>query len=167
VDFETIEAPSTDAARKSQASCLLRVVSRNGAALLTGDAWPTDLLRAAETHDLRADLIVLPRHGARAERMSELASELRPSLAVISSSLVRLASRRETVVAWRAAGAEVLATATCGALRAHFARHSVEAVCARDGWPWPWRRAGWPTAAAGPLGPIPGFPAGTMAASLD
>ncbi|MGB8327742.1 MAG: ComEC/Rec2 family competence protein, partial [Steroidobacteraceae bacterium] len=166
VDFALIVVPSTDESRTAQPSCLLRVTSRTGSALLTGDAWPVDLLRVARTRDLGADLVVVPRHGSRAERMGELAARLHPQLAVISSSFARLVSRHETVVAWRAAGARVQATATCGALRLVFAGRPLTPVCARDGWPWPWRRAGLGPGAWPARRPFPGAPAGTMAATL-
>ena len=75
-------------ARKSNdLSCVLRIVSGGGSALLTGDieaASEVELLARA-TEDLRADVLVVPHHGSRTSSTPAFIAAVSPRIAVIAA----------------------------------------------------------------------------------
>ncbi len=105
----------------NEASCVLRIESAHGSVLLTGDIGhyvERGLLREAR-HDLRADVVLVPHHGSAGSSDAGFVSATKARLALVSSGAGnRFRHPRPDVVArWCQAGAEVLDTATSGAIR--------------------------------------------------
>jgi len=138
-------------ALRNESSCVLRIESAHGAALLMGDVGKVveRLLVQGGPADLRADVVVMAHHG------SDGSSD--PAFVAASGATLALASaghgnrfghpHRATVERWVAAGAEVAITAPQGALRVRLARDGRHIEARREVQPRPWdavRRAGRP-----------------------
>ena len=103
----------------NDASCVLEVRAGNHAALLTGD-----IEGAVESHLARiaalsaADVVLVPHHGSRTSSRAALVEATRPSFAIVSSGYGNRWGfpATEVVGRWEDAGAEVLNTATSGAI---------------------------------------------------
>jgi competence protein ComEC len=91
VAFEVLHparAAYGDAARKSNdLSCVLRIVSAGGSALLTGDieAVSEAELIARDAAALRADVLVVPHHGSRTSSTLAFVTAVSPRLAIIAA----------------------------------------------------------------------------------
>lgn len=106
---------------KNQSTCVLRIETVHGAALLTGDIdelIETRLLRLPAT-DLRADVVTVPHHGSGGSSSEGFVAATGARLALISSGYAnRFRHPRNNIVArWQAAGAEPLISSELGAIR--------------------------------------------------
>ncbi|MDZ4812700.1 MAG: DNA internalization-related competence protein ComEC/Rec2 [Pseudomonadota bacterium] len=87
VRFEFLHPPQYFPDKGNDSSCVLRIQSRNGAALLTGDITEiieTRLLREA-TDELRADLVFVPHHGSRSSSSAKFVAATGARLAFNSA----------------------------------------------------------------------------------
>ncbi len=105
----------------NEASCVLRIESAHGSALLTsdiGNVVESKLLRVAP-RALRTDVLVVPHHGSAGSSSKAFVAATRPRLAVVSSGAGNRFGhpRAEVVRRWCDGGAEVLDTARAGAVR--------------------------------------------------
>lgn len=105
----------------NEASCVLRVETRNGAALLTGDIGEVierELVRR-EPAAVRADVVLAAHHGSGGSSDPAFVAATAARLVLISNGYRnRFGHPKPHIVArWRQAGAEVLSTETGGALR--------------------------------------------------
>ncbi len=105
----------------NQSSCVLRIETAHGAALLTGDI--DELIEARllrlPAKDLHADVVTVPHHGSGGSSSEDFVAATGARLALISSGYAnRFRHPRDNVIArWQAAGAEPLISSELGAIR--------------------------------------------------
>lgn len=114
---------------RNESSCVLRIETAHGTALLTGDigeAIEHRLLRG-RLADLHADIVLVPHHGSGAAADPGFIAATGARLALVSAGHGNRFGhpRADVVRRWRAAGAEVLNTADSGALRVWFVREGL------------------------------------------
>lgn len=117
VEFEVIHPPRDAAFEGNDASCALRVRAGRSVLLLLADP------EAAAEHamlaaDLAADVVLVPHHGSATSSTPDLVRASAPRWALVSTGFGNRWGfpRAEVVERWNAAGAEVLTTASGGAL---------------------------------------------------
>lgn len=115
---------------RNESSCVLRVETAHGAALLTGDIGEViehRLLRGRPA-DLRADIVLVPHHGSAAAADPGFIDATGARLALVSAGHGNRFGhpRADVVRRWRASGAEVLNTADSGALRVWLVRDGLQ-----------------------------------------
>ena len=121
VDFRLLHPPPFFPYLGNDASCVLRIGTVHGAVLLTGDI--SQLVEQRLLRDqpaaLRAQVVVVPHHGSDSSSLGGLVQATAARLAVVSRGHGnRFGHPSARVVArWQHAGAEVLDTATGGAVR--------------------------------------------------
>lgn len=126
----------------NEASCVLRVQTAHGTALLTGDIGDVierGLVRRAAP-DLRADVVLVAHHGSGGSSDPAFVAATGAKLAIVSAGYGnRFGHPRPQVVGrWHGAGAEVLNTADSGAIMVWLDRHGL-GVRERRRWqvrPW-------------------------------
>jgi competence protein ComEC len=106
---------------RNEASCVLRVHSAHGAALLMGDVGEIierEMMRR-EPQAIRADVVLAGHHGSRTSSDPTFVNATGASHSLVSAGYGnRFGHPHEQVeYRWTRAGAEVLSTATGGALR--------------------------------------------------
>lgn len=119
IRFEILYPASGDVREGNDASCVLLVSAGTHSVLMTGDIeLPAEeaLLQAGTLPPV--DVVVVPHHGSRTSSGPMFVQALRPQLAIIP---VAYSNRwdlpdEQVVARWQAAGAEVLNTATEGAI---------------------------------------------------
>ncbi|MFT4177919.1 MAG: DNA internalization-related competence protein ComEC/Rec2 [Thermomonas sp.] len=114
----------------NEASCVLRVETAYGSALLTGDIGhyvERGLLRDARSL-LRSDVVLVPHHGSAGSSDADFVRATGARLALVSSGAGNRFRhpRLEVVQRWCDAGAEVLDTAQSGALRVWLGRAGLQ-----------------------------------------
>ena len=122
VRFEFLYPPAGTGVHGNDASCVMQISAGQHRFLLTGD-----IERAAEMHLLAAgalqklDAVVVPHHGSKTSSHSRFVDALDPQVAVVSAAFGNRwgLPNDEVVSRWQAAGAEVLNTATDGAVGLH------------------------------------------------
>jgi competence protein ComEC len=120
VEFEFLHPTSTFPYLGNESSCVLRVASRHGVALLTGDIGEVIeqglVKRSREL--LRADVVVVPHHGSAGSSRPDFVVATQARLVVVSAGYGNRFGhpRADVVRRWQHAGAEVLDTATSGAV---------------------------------------------------
>lgn len=117
-------------------SCVLRVESRFGSALLSGDIETRAeraLLANREEQPGDVDLLLVPHHGSKSSSTQAFLDALRPRLAVLSAGyLNRFGHPHQQVIErYRVHGIPVLNTATSGWIVVNFSRAGIQAT--------PWR----------------------------
>lgn len=121
VDFRFLHPPSHFPYLRNESSCVLRIETGHGAALLVGDIGEVieQRLLAHAPDDLRADVVLAPHHGSAGSSSPGFVRATGSRLAVMSTGYGNRFGhpRREVVERWRAAGAEVLDTRESGAVR--------------------------------------------------
>ncbi|MDQ3494983.1 MAG: DNA internalization-related competence protein ComEC/Rec2, partial [Pseudomonadota bacterium] len=121
VRFRFLHPPAHFPYLGNEASCVLRIETTHGAALLTGDIGAVVEQGLARRHatDLRADVVLAPHHGSRHSSDPAFVAATGARYAVVSAGHGnRFGHPHPDVDArWRDAGAEVLSTPEGGALR--------------------------------------------------
>ena len=128
IDFAVLYPAAGTMDSGNAASCVLRVSAGNHGLLLTGDIEAESeraLIQSGAS--LASDIVVVPHHGSRTSSSIPFTDSVRPDFAVVSAGHGnRWGFPKPRVVdRWQTRGAEVLNTATAGAV--HFR------VCARNG----------------------------------
>ena len=105
----------------NEASCVLRIESAHGAALLTGDIGEVierELVRR-DPAGLRADVVLAAHHGSGGSSDPDFVAATGARLALVSAGFANRFGhpKREVVGRWQGHGAEVLNTADSGAIR--------------------------------------------------
>jgi competence protein ComEC len=119
IRFEFLYPPAGSKAEGNDASCVLQISAGRHHVLITGD-----IERAAEVQLLASGtaqqvaVVVVPHHGSRTSSHAHFVDMLSPQLAVVSAAFGnRWGLPHDAVVRrWQAVGAEVLNTATDGAV---------------------------------------------------
>ncbi|HEY4583231.1 MAG TPA: MBL fold metallo-hydrolase [Lysobacter sp.] len=129
----------------NEASCVIRVETRHGAVLLTGDIG-ADIearLAAMQPAALRADAVFVPHHGSRHSSSEAFARATGARLAIVSAGHANRFRHpnAQVVERWRAAGAQVVDTAGSGAVTLRSGPAGIVAERWRDRRPRLWDAA--------------------------
>ncbi len=119
IDFAIVHPSELGRWKGNNASCVLEVRIANHTVILTGDIEsPVETLLARNGAISQADIVLIPHHGSRTSSSDLFVSTVRPKVAIVSAGFEnRWGFPKEDIVsAWRNAGAEVLNTATSGAI---------------------------------------------------
>lgn len=114
----------------NEASCVLRIESRHGAVLLTGDIGDVierELLRR-DPAGIRADVVLAAHHGSGGSSDPAFVAATGARLALVSAGFANRFGhpKREVVSRWQGHGAEVLNTADSGAIRLWLGRQGLQ-----------------------------------------
>jgi competence protein ComEC len=126
----------------NEASCVLRIETRHGAALLTGDIGEIierGLVRR-DPDGVRAEVVMVAHHGSAGSSDPAFVAATGARHALVSSGYGnRFGHPKPTVVArWREAGAEIHDTAAGGALRVSMAATGISVETRRKAHPRLW-----------------------------
>jgi competence protein ComEC len=144
VRFEFLHpAPGAPDARRNDRSCVLRISTRGGAMLLTGD-----IERGAEAQLLarkagvRSDVLLMPHHGSRTSSSAEFIAAVSPRWAVAAAGYrSRFGHPHADVLErYRAAGVQVLRTDLDGAVHVRLGASGAGVAVERALRPRYWRR---------------------------
>ncbi len=143
VDFDVLSPRADGPGRGNDASCVLRVSSEGGSALLTGDieAPAERRLLARYGAGLAADVLVVPHHGSTSSSTADFVRAVHPAFALFPVGyLNRWRFPKARVVArYRRIGATLLRTDTAGAIHMRFTEDGVTVgSCARQALARPW-----------------------------
>ncbi|HEY4530811.1 MAG TPA: DNA internalization-related competence protein ComEC/Rec2 [Luteimonas sp.] len=120
VRFRFLHPPLHFPYLRNESSCVLRIESAHGAILLPGDIGEAveERLVGRVPEDLPADVVVVPHHGSRTSSTAAFIEATGARVALVSAGHGNRFGHPDPAVAarWRAAGAEVPATAGEGAL---------------------------------------------------
>ena len=119
IDFAIIHPSDLGRWRGNNASCVLEIRIASHTVVLTGDIeTPVETLLARSGALSPADIVLIPHHGSRTSSSERFISSIRPRVAIVSTGFDnRWGFPKEDIVkAWTDAGAEVLNTATSGAI---------------------------------------------------
>ncbi len=111
----------------NDASCVLLIATGAYRVLLTGDIEAPAERRLLREHRLpRVDVVTVPHHGSRTSSTRSFVAALSPSIAIVSAGYGnRWGFPKDDVVErWRHAGADVLQTATSGAIGVRVCEHA-------------------------------------------
>lgn len=129
----------------NESSCVLRIATRHGAALLTGDIGQVieEALVRRQRPSLQAEVVVAPHHGSGGSSLPMFVAATRARLVLVSAGHGNRFGhpRPEVVERWRGAGAEVLATPASGAVRVWLGERGLQVRERRS-----WRRRVWDAA---------------------
>ena len=124
VSFEVLHPVEGAAGFENDDSCVIRIESPGGSALLAGDIERAGeaALVAREGRALSSDVLVVPHHGSNTSSTPGFVDAVSPSIALSSSSMRGRFSLPHPAVAARYEGAdiELLTTARCGAISVDF-----------------------------------------------
>lgn len=145
VTFRFLHPPPHFPYFKNESSCVLRIETAHGAALLTGDIGEVierGLLRLNKD-DVRADVVVMAHHGSggSSDAAFVAATGARHSIASAGYGNRFRHPKEEVVARWQGAGARVVSTVEQGALRIRFTRGGIHVAGHRDAHPRLWDAA--------------------------
>ncbi len=119
IGFSIIHPSDLGRWQGNNASCVLEVRIARHTVVLTGDIEsPVETLLARSGALSSADIVLIPHHGSRTSSSDLFVNTIRPKVAIVSAGFKnRWGFPKEDIVnAWVSAGAEVLNTATSGAI---------------------------------------------------
>lgn len=154
VDFQFLHPPLHFPYLRNESSCVLRIESAHGVALLTGDIGEVverGLLRR-HPREVRADVVLVAHHGSDSSSDADFVQATGADHALIASGHGNRFGHPDPHVArrWRRAGADLHDTATEGALRVRLAADGISVEARRNTHPRLWdAQARWATGTAG------------------
>ena len=119
IEFAVIHPAESGRWHGNNASCVLELRIARYRIILTGDIEsPVESLLARSGVLAPADIVLIPHHGSRTSSSEEFVRSIRPKVAIVSAGFNnRWGFPKEDIVSlWRSAGAEVLNTASSGAI---------------------------------------------------
>ena len=128
VDFEVLHPGEVDPGAGNASSCVVRVSAGPHGLLLTGDIEAESERELVQgSAQLASNIVVVPHHGSMTSSTVPFIDSVRPDFALVSAGYGNRWGfpKPRVVERWQAAGAEVLSTASSGAV--YFR------VCATDG----------------------------------
>lgn len=144
VRFEFLSPSAAPGSGRNDRSCVLRVASRHGSVLLTGDieGRAERIMVAAHGERLKSDVLVVPHHGSRTSSSAKLLAAVAPELSIISRGFANRFGHPHPAVMERlvASGTRVLDTARDGAVSVRVGADGVETRTWRRVLAHPWRR---------------------------
>lgn len=130
VRFRFLHPPRDFPYLRNESSCVLRIETAHGAALMSGDIGEVIEQRLLREHaaDLRADVVLAPHHGSAGSSQPAFVRASEARLALVSAGYGNRFRhpRAEVVRRWHQAGAEVLNTASSGAIRVWLGRAGIQ-----------------------------------------
>ncbi len=126
----------------NESSCVLRIQSRHGVALLTGDIG--EVIERSLVHrgprQLRTDVVLAPHHGSGGSSVEEFVDATGARLAIVSAGFGNRFGhpRPEVSERWRLRGAELLNTADSGAIRVWLGTSGLSVRERRASRAWMW-----------------------------
>jgi competence protein ComEC len=129
VEFEILHPSASETLRReNDTSCVLRVVSPHGSALLTGDIERGAESQLVRTYDqaLAADIMTAPHHGSRTSSSAAFVAAVQPQHVVVPAGYAnRYGFPHEEVAArYELSGAKLWNTGSMGALTFRIAEHA-------------------------------------------
>ena len=145
VTFRFLHPPPHFPYLKNESSCVLRIETAHGAALLTGDIGDVverDLVRL-DARDVQADVVLMAHHGSGGSSDADfvIATGARYAIASAGYGNRFRHPKAEVVSRWQRAGAEAISTLDQGALRIRLAADGIEAEGHRQARPRLWDAA--------------------------
>ncbi len=142
VEFRFLHPPRHFPYLGNEASCVLRVQTAHGAALLTGDIGEVierELLRLSPA-DVRAEIVLVAHHGSGGSSDPDFVAATRARFALVAAGYGNRFQhpRRDVVERWQHSGATVFDTIQSGALRARLTARGVTVQARRTAHPRPW-----------------------------
>lgn len=136
VEFHILHPPVHFPYLANESSCVLRIRTRHGAALLTGDigeAVERGLLRLRK-EELHNQVVLIPHHGSAGSSEAEFVAATGARHALASAGYANRFRHpaRAVVERWQAAGAEVESTLDSGALRVRLGQDGVRVSAERE-----------------------------------
>jgi competence protein ComEC len=120
----TVESYDNFALKDNARSCVIKITSRSGSALLTADIEEKQEreLMARSDRALTADVLIAPHHGAKSSSSQAFVRAVNPAIVVFSSGYRNRFGhpRAEVVARYQAIGSEILRTDNDGALLLDF-----------------------------------------------
>ncbi|MCK9489857.1 MAG: DNA internalization-related competence protein ComEC/Rec2 [Xanthomonadales bacterium] len=124
VEFQLLHPPSRYPVGGNEVSCVLRIVSAHGSALLTGDAGKAAEMRMLNLHRQRlpSQVLLLGHHGSRHSSTAEFLDAVQPALAIASAGYRNRYRHPQPEVLARLAARDIdwLQTPDTGALQISF-----------------------------------------------
>ncbi len=142
VDFQFLHPPPHFPYLGNEASCVLRIATAHGTALLTGDIG--EVIERRLLHDypaaVRADVVQVAHHGSRSSSDSAFVAATGARYALLSAGYGnRFRHPNQAVVErWQRAGAQTLSTLDGGALRIRLTADGITAQTRRQRLPRLW-----------------------------
>jgi competence protein ComEC len=134
VHFRVLHPPESSSLEGNDSSCVVRVETRAGSLLLTGDIEARAEAVLMAIGNLDADVVVVPHHGSQTSSTSAFVRAVAPQAAIVSAGHNNRwgfpkpdVSRR-----WLDAGADVLVTGDLGAIDIAFALEGVQISALRQ-----------------------------------
>ncbi len=145
VTFRFLHPPPHFPYLKNESSCVLRIETAHGAALLTGDIGDVverDLVRL-DTRDVQADVVLMAHHGSGGSSDADFVTATGARYAIASAGYGNRFRhpKAEVVSRWQRAGAKAISTLDQGALRIRLAADGIEAEGHRQARPRLWDAA--------------------------
>lgn len=142
VEFEFLHPPPHFPYLANESSCVLRIRSRHGSALLTGDIGEVierDLVRL-HAQALHADVVVVAHHGSAGSSDPTFVEATRPRFALVSSGHGNRFGhpKPEVLRRWRHGGAQTFDTSVGGALRVGLRARGIDVETRRGAQPRWW-----------------------------
>lgn len=124
VRFDVLHPADEFAASDNDSSCVLRIASRAGSALLTGDVEASGEGAILRSGVPPTDIVVIPHHGSRTSSTGSFVAALAPKVAIVSAGYRNRWGfpKPDVVERWRQHGARIHTTARSGAIEIRVAR---------------------------------------------
>ncbi len=118
VEFEIIHPDRQFAGSENDASCVLRISTRGGSALLAGDIERRGEDRLVAGGPIEVDVVVAPHHGSTTSSPASFVAATRPKFTIASTGFRNRWNfpRPEVVRRWCSVGSQVLVTGEHGAV---------------------------------------------------
>ena len=129
VDFEVLWPPRDSPRSGNDASCVLKIHSKFGALLLTGDIGKAaELGMVSSATDLEVDVLQAPHHGSKTSSTAAFLNRVNPHIAVVGVGYLNRYGHPHRVVAARYARRQIplYQTAEEGAMSVDFAATGIE-----------------------------------------
>ncbi len=118
VEFEVLHPGAERFVSDNDSSCVLRIASAAGTALLTGDIEASGEAALLEGELTETDVVVVPHHGSRTSSSQAFVAALTPKIAIVSAGYRNRwgLPKADVVRRWRERGARVYTTVQSGAV---------------------------------------------------
>ena len=133
VHFSVLHPPDGSGVSGNDSSCVIRIETRSGSLLLTGDIETRAEAMLGEKSELAADVVVVPHHGSLTSSTIAFVAAVAPELAIVSVGYHNRWNfpRPEVRQRWEDVGATVLVTGDHGAIDVSFGVEGLEVSALR------------------------------------
>jgi len=146
VEFEIVHPDKQFTGSENDASCVLRISTRGGSALLAGDIERRGEARLVAGGSIDVDVVIAPHHGSATSSTAPFVAATTPEFVIASTGFRNRWNfpRPEVVRRWCSAGSKVLVTGEHGAVEVVFGDGPPVVTGLRGTRPRYWRRNGAP-----------------------